>query len=113
LGHIGRTVFAVQDGNGDFRQAFLQISCASLSQILNGLDGLGPLILQGLNLDTVLADLNLCPAQAAAAQAQFRNFQAQGSASPYSTANPAVASQLSKHGVGNIGNQFLPKLPTH
>jgi hypothetical protein len=60
-----------------------------------------------------LADLNLCPAQAAAAQAQFRNFQAQGSASPYSTANPAVASQLSKHGVGNIGNQFLPKLPTH
>ncbi len=113
LGHIGRTVFAVQDGNGDFRQAFLQVSCASLTQILGQLGGLGTLVLSGLNLDTVLADLNLCPAQAAAVQSQFRNFQAQGASSPYSTANPAVASQLSKNGVGNIGNQFLPKPPTH
>jgi phospholipid/cholesterol/gamma-HCH transport system substrate-binding protein len=113
LGHIGRTVFAVQDGNGDFRQAFLQASCATLSQILNSLDGLGPLVLQGLNLDTILADLNLCPAQAAAIQSQFKNFQAQGTASPYSTANPAVASKLSKHGIGNIGNQFLPNPPAH
>jgi len=113
LGHIGRTVFAVQDGNGDFRQAFLQVSCASMSQILNEAGPLGPIVLQGLNLDTVLADTNLCPAQGTAAQSQFRNFQANGSASPYSTANPSVASKLSKHGVGNIGNQFLPTLPTH
>ncbi len=113
LGHIGRTVFSVQDGNGDFRQAFIQASCATLGQLLTQAGGLGPLVLQGLNLDTVLADTNLCPAQAAAVQSQFKNFQANGSASPYSTANPSVASQLSKHGVGNIGNQFLPKPPTH
>jgi phospholipid/cholesterol/gamma-HCH transport system substrate-binding protein len=118
LGHIGRTVFAVQDGNGDYRQAFLQASCATLGQILNslpggGTTGVGGLVLNGLNLNGVLADLNLCPASASAVQSQFRNFQAQGTNSPYSTANPAVASQLRKQGIGNIGNQFLPKLPNH
>ncbi len=113
LGHIGRTVFAVQDGNGDFRQAFIQASCATLSELLSALGATGTLVLQGLNLNTVLADLNLCPAQASAVQSQFRNFQAQGSASPYSTANPSVASRLTKAGVKGIGNQFLPKLPSH
>jgi phospholipid/cholesterol/gamma-HCH transport system substrate-binding protein len=111
LGHIGRTVFAVQDGNGDFRQAFIQASCATLGQLLNGLP-LGGAILAGLNLDTILADLNLCPPQAAAVQKQFQSFKAQGSTSQYSTANPAVQSQLRKSGIGNVGNQFLPHVPT-
>jgi phospholipid/cholesterol/gamma-HCH transport system substrate-binding protein len=111
LGHIGRTVFAVQDGNGDMRQGFIQLSCATIGQILNGLP-LGGAILSGLNLDTILADLNLCPPQASAVQSQFKNYQSAGSASQYSTANPAVSSQLKKHGVGGIGNQFLPKVPT-
>jgi phospholipid/cholesterol/gamma-HCH transport system substrate-binding protein len=112
LGHIGRTVFAVQDGNGDFRQAFLQLSCATINQLLSQVPG-GAAVLSGLNLDTVLAQTNLCPAQASAVQSQFRNFQSAGTASPYSTANPAVAARLRKQGIGNIGNQFLPNAGGH
>jgi phospholipid/cholesterol/gamma-HCH transport system substrate-binding protein len=111
LGHIGRTVFAVQDGNGNFRQGFIQLSCATMSQLMNG-PPLGGAVLSGLNLTTVLSDLNLCPAQGGAVQAQYKNYQSHGSASPYSTANPAVSSQLRKNGVSNIGNQFLPHVPT-
>jgi phospholipid/cholesterol/gamma-HCH transport system substrate-binding protein len=110
LGHIGRTVFAVQDGNGNFRQGFIQLSCATMSQIMSG-NPLGGAILSGLNLNTVLSDLNLCPAQAGAVQAQYKNYQSTGSASPYSAANPAVSSQLRKNGISNIGNQFLPHVP--
>jgi phospholipid/cholesterol/gamma-HCH transport system substrate-binding protein len=112
LGHIGRTVFAVQDGNGDFRQAFIQLSCATLNQLLGQVPG-GGAILSGLNLNTILSNTGLCPAQAAAIQAQFRNFQSAGTSSPYSTANPSVAAQLRKQGIGNIGNQFLPKGTGH
>jgi hypothetical protein len=104
-------VFAVQDGNGDFRQAFIQASCATVGQILNGLP-LGGAILSGLNLDTILADLNLCPTQAGAVQSQYKNFAANGSASKYSSANPATQSQLRKSGVSSTGNQFVPQVAT-
>jgi phospholipid/cholesterol/gamma-HCH transport system substrate-binding protein len=112
LGHIGRTVFAVQDGNGDFRQAFIQLSCATINQILTSVPS-GAAILSGLNLDTILANTNLCPAQAPAVQSQFKNFQSAGTSSPFSTANPAVAARLRKAGIGNIGNQFLPNVGGH
>jgi phospholipid/cholesterol/gamma-HCH transport system substrate-binding protein len=112
LGHIGRTVFAVQDGNGDFRQAFIQLSCATINQLTNQVPG-GATILLGLNLTTILSNANLCPAQAPAVQSQFRNFQSGGTSSPYSTANPTVAARLRKAGVGNIGNQFLPNVRGH
>jgi phospholipid/cholesterol/gamma-HCH transport system substrate-binding protein len=111
LGHVGKTVFAVQDGNGDFRQAIIQLSCTALSQFNNTVP-LGATILTGLNLGTVLSNANLCPQQAAAVQSQYRNYQSNGSASPYSTANPAVQSAVRKNGVGNVGNMFLPHVPT-
>ncbi len=35
LDHNARTLFSVQDANGDFRPLFLQASCASLAQLAN------------------------------------------------------------------------------
>ena len=35
LGHMGRTLFSVQDANGDFRQVFPQVSCATLQGLEN------------------------------------------------------------------------------
>src|SRR5207302_8799513 len=37
--HNARTLFSVQDANGDFRPLFLQASCASLAQIANANGG--------------------------------------------------------------------------
>ena len=36
LNHNARTLFSVQDANGDFRPLFLQASCATLAQLVNG-----------------------------------------------------------------------------
>jgi phospholipid/cholesterol/gamma-HCH transport system substrate-binding protein len=56
--HNARSVFATQDANGDFRQLFLQASCASLSQITQNL---GPLSAVVLNVLPVLSNTGLCP----------------------------------------------------
>ncbi len=56
--HNARSVFATQDANGDFRQLFLQASCASLSQIVQNL---GPLSAVVLNVTPVLSNSGLCP----------------------------------------------------
>jgi hypothetical protein len=106
LGHIGRTVFAVQDGNGDFRQAFLQVSCATITQILNGIN---PALLQVYNLLPILSDINLCPPQALALKAQYRSYLAgqKGGLSSH-------ASGLAGRSRGSsLGNLFLPSLPNH
>src|SRR6185437_7070004 len=70
LDHNARTLFSVQDANGDFRPLFLQASCATYSQIVNGLGsaapGLGPELEGLLNLTPILTSANLCPAQATA-----------------------------------------------
>jgi len=39
LDHNVRTLFSIQDANGVFRPLFLQASCASLTQIANGVSG--------------------------------------------------------------------------
>jgi hypothetical protein len=39
LDHNVRTLFSIQDANGVFRPLFLQASCASLTQIANGISG--------------------------------------------------------------------------
>src|SRR5205085_11147021 len=61
--HNARTVFSVQDANGDFRQLFLQASCASLEQIAQNI---GPAAMVGLNRLPILSSANLCPAHHAA-----------------------------------------------
>ncbi len=58
LDHNARTLFSVQDGNGDFRPLFLQASCASLAQVAQSL---GPEAVAVLNLAPILSDANLCP----------------------------------------------------
>ncbi len=60
LDHNARTLFSIQDANGVLRPLFLQASCASLTQIANGLSGSALL----LNLTPILSDAQLCPPQA-------------------------------------------------
>ncbi len=106
LGHIGRTVFAVQDGNGDFRQAFLQLSCSSIAQVL---DSVNPVLLNLYNLVPVLSDLNLCPAQSKAISAQYKSYAAAANAGK----TPNIAGRSGTIGGSGLSNLFLPTVPTH
>ncbi|MDQ6748881.1 MAG: MlaD family protein [Candidatus Dormibacteraeota bacterium] len=60
LDHEARTLFSVQDANGDYRPLFLQASCAALSQISQGISG-SSLV---LNLTPILQNAQLCPSTA-------------------------------------------------
>jgi phospholipid/cholesterol/gamma-HCH transport system substrate-binding protein len=62
LGHNARSLFSIQDANGVYRPLFLQLSCSSISQIVNQVPALGSI----LNLTPILTDAGLCAAQAAA-----------------------------------------------
>jgi phospholipid/cholesterol/gamma-HCH transport system substrate-binding protein len=62
LNHEVRTLFSIQDANGVFRPIFLQLSCASMTQVSNGLSGSELL----LNLTPILSDATLCPPQSTA-----------------------------------------------
>jgi phospholipid/cholesterol/gamma-HCH transport system substrate-binding protein len=110
LGHIGRTVFAVQDGAGDMRQAFLQVSCSTIAQIL---DSFGPSYLQLFNFVPILSDLSLCPTQATALSAAYRKYQAGGSAAHAATDSSLLKGLLGSKTASSLGNLFLPKVPTH
>jgi phospholipid/cholesterol/gamma-HCH transport system substrate-binding protein len=99
LNHNARTLFSVQDANGDFRPLFLQASCATLAQIVNSIAGSETL----LNLTPILTNLQLCPKQATADMRDYQLFQ-QGSLSPREARSGA--------GAGNTNIPFLPKLPT-
>jgi phospholipid/cholesterol/gamma-HCH transport system substrate-binding protein len=110
LNHNARTLFSVQDANGDFRPLFLQASCATLAQIVNSISGSETL----LNLTPILTNLQLCPKQAAADMRDYQLFQ-QGSLSPRQARSGArVAADTGSGGNsnGNASVQFLPKLPT-
>lgn len=71
--HNARSLFSSQDANGDFRNLFLQTSCASAAQVLNQ----SPLESVLLNLTPILTSTSLCPKQAAAATAAY-SLQKQG-----------------------------------
>jgi hypothetical protein len=60
LDHNARTLFSVQDANGDFRPLFLQFSCKQIAMFFNPPPQLGPFL-------TAVATsiLNLGPSQAA------------------------------------------------
>jgi phospholipid/cholesterol/gamma-HCH transport system substrate-binding protein len=62
LDHNARTLFSIQDANGNYRPLFLQASCATLTQIVNGIPGSGAI----LNLIPILSNTGLCPTQAKA-----------------------------------------------
>ena len=113
LDHNARTLFSVQDANGDFRPLFLQASCATLAQIANA----SPLQEVVQNLTPILTSANLCPAQAAADQAAYAKYREKHPATSTASSNSATANvpALSPHsGSGATGsnNLFLPKLPT-
>jgi phospholipid/cholesterol/gamma-HCH transport system substrate-binding protein len=81
LDHNIRTLFSVQDANGDFRPLFLQASCATYTQLVNSLNlasgGLGSEFESVLNLSPILTSAGLCPTQAAADEADYKNYQSQ------------------------------------
>ena len=89
--HNARTVFSTQDANGDYRQLFLQASCASYSQIVQNL---GPLSALALNLTPVLSNTGLCPGNAGGGilnlKRDFKTYQ-------HSLQAPASASRKARH----------------
>jgi phospholipid/cholesterol/gamma-HCH transport system substrate-binding protein len=101
--HNARTVFSTQDANGDFRQLFLQASCASLAQIANNIPGSGAV----LAITQILSSAGTCPTQAAAARTDFSRFQQ----------NPRLVKQapvVSELATGSAARDlFYPKLPTN
>jgi phospholipid/cholesterol/gamma-HCH transport system substrate-binding protein len=111
LGHIGRTVFAVQDGNGDFRQAFLQLSCSTIAQIF---DGISPGVLELYNLLPVLSDLNLCPAQSSAISAAYKKYESAGGTGALHSMTAGAKLSLGGSSSANSSSKlFLPTIPTH
>jgi phospholipid/cholesterol/gamma-HCH transport system substrate-binding protein len=132
LGHVGRTVFGVQDGNGDYRQAFLYLSCASIAQILNSLNPQLLQLVNNLNLLGLLGQAGACPSQAAALNKAYAKYKATGNnptsplpanASPTAVANATSALSVLMQGSGknlsalglqnlDLKHMFLPTLPT-
>ncbi len=112
LDHNARTLFSVQDANGDFRPLFLQASCATLAQVANS----SPLSEVVMNLTPILTSANLCPAQASADQAAYAKYEQKhpGTAAASSSSSTSAISALTPHAGsnGSSGSLFLPKLPT-
>ncbi len=119
LDHNARTLFSVQDANGDFRPLFLQASCATLAQIANA----SPLQEVVQNLTPILTSSNLCPTQAAADTAAYAKYRQQHPATATASSNPTTAQiealqpHASSSGSASNGSApksstlFLPKLP--
>jgi phospholipid/cholesterol/gamma-HCH transport system substrate-binding protein len=101
--HNARSVFGTQDANGDFRQLFLQFSCASLSQVVSNIPGSESV----LGVTGILTSNTTCPTQAAANRAAFARYQQQ---------NPHLATQTqSSPSLANgaaAAHLFYPNLPT-
>ncbi len=102
--HNARSVFATQDANGDFRQLFLQGSCASLSQIAQNIPGSEAV----LALTGILTSTNTCPQQASANQAAYERWAQRN---PHLAASgPTISSLASGSAAKHL---FYPKLPTN
>ncbi len=118
LNHNARTLFSIQDANGDFRPLFLQASCATLAQIVNSISGSETL----LNLTPILTNPSLCPKQAAADIRDYRLYQ-QGKLSttaPRSAGDTSTTGGTSStggtsttRGTSTTPAPFLPKLPAN
>jgi phospholipid/cholesterol/gamma-HCH transport system substrate-binding protein len=99
--HNARSLFSSQDANGDFRNIFLQLSCASIAQVVGG-TGQGALEEALLDVTPILTDAGLCPTQAKADAQDFEKFKA-GELGK-SSARDSLSS-------GSTLVPFLPKLP--
>ena len=68
LDHNARTLFSLQDANGDFRPLFLQASCATYTQLIDNLNavqsGLGSEFESVLNITPIIGADGICPTQA-------------------------------------------------
>jgi phospholipid/cholesterol/gamma-HCH transport system substrate-binding protein len=102
--HDARTVFSVQDANGDFRQLFLQASCASLAQIANNIPGSEAV----LNVTSILTSKTLCPQQAAADARDYAQWQR---SHPHAASTPITPKTLASGAAAR--SLFDPKLPTN
>jgi phospholipid/cholesterol/gamma-HCH transport system substrate-binding protein len=101
--HNARTVFATQDANGDFRQLFLQASCASLTQISNNVPGSAAV----LPVVSALSSSGLCSPQATALNKAFARYQQNPHLVPEAPSVSALAT-------GKAAKElFYPKLPTN
>jgi phospholipid/cholesterol/gamma-HCH transport system substrate-binding protein len=111
LDHNARTLFSVQDANGDFRPLFLQASCATYTQLVDGLNqasgGLGSELESVLYLTPILTTAGLCPTQAAANQADFQKFDA----NKQSAAGTGSSTANAVGGAVKALSTFDPKLP--
>lgn len=96
--HNARSLFSNQDANGDFRNLFIQTSCASAAQVLNN----SPLEAVILNLTPVLTDAGLCPKQAAADATAYSLKQ-----------NNKLPKWALNTNTGGAKVPFLSKLPTN
>jgi phospholipid/cholesterol/gamma-HCH transport system substrate-binding protein len=104
--HNARSVFGTQDANGDFRQLFIQASCASLAQIANNAP---PLQQIAYNLTGILSSSTICPRQSAANRAAYQSYTAQH---PNLAKSPATTLQSLETGAA-AQQIFYPKLPTN
>jgi phospholipid/cholesterol/gamma-HCH transport system substrate-binding protein len=103
LDHNARTLFSIQDANGDYRPLFLQLSCATIAQIAN----FDPAVESLLNLTPLLSSVGVCPKQAAADAAAYRQYQSRlGARRALAAADGRSASSVT-------APPFLPKLPVH
>jgi phospholipid/cholesterol/gamma-HCH transport system substrate-binding protein len=124
LDHNARTLFSVQDANGDFRPLFLQASCATMAQLANN----SPLQEVIMNLTPILTDANLCPTQAAADASAYAKYRQQHPAAATGSSSPTLsqlkalaprstgarsASGSGASGSASQSNLFLPKLPVN
>jgi phospholipid/cholesterol/gamma-HCH transport system substrate-binding protein len=100
LDHNVRTLFSVQDANGDFRPLFLQASCATYTQLINSLNlasnGAGSALENQFNLTPILTTAGLCPAQSSANATDYKAYQAQqqGQTAKVMTASGKLSSAL-------------------
>jgi phospholipid/cholesterol/gamma-HCH transport system substrate-binding protein len=102
LDHNARTLFSIQDANGDYRPLFLQASCATLTQVVNSIPGAESL----LNLTPILTNAGLCPKQAAADAAAYKQYESN------LASRPALALTQGRS-ASSTAPPFQPKLPVH
>src|ERR1700742_2884221 len=116
LDHNVRTLFSVQDANGDFRPLFLQASCATYAQLVDQLGGSaggeGAALENLLNLTPILTSAGVCPTQAAANQADFQKYQANKQSAAGTTSSTVSSSANAVvGGSAKALAPFDPKLP--
>jgi phospholipid/cholesterol/gamma-HCH transport system substrate-binding protein len=103
LDHNARTLFSVQDANGDFRPLFLEASCETLTNIADSVPGAESI----LNLTPLLTSPTICPTQAAADKADYEKYEKDlGLERDLAEASGKSASSV-------IAPGFEPKLPEH